>query len=109
MILIVLAALALSAAEEPPPPPEVAAAASAWSQCIQDGLDRSDMEQSPRSAARQIAASCQPSAETMLAAHRRWVEASSLSEREKRDGIRGAERSVSSPPPVIATGARGDR
>jgi len=108
MISFAFAALVL-AAEEPPPPPEVVTAAQAWSACIQNGLDRSDLEQSPRSVARQIDANCRPSSEAMIAAHRRWVERSSLSEREKRESVRSVERSVSGMARMIETLVRASR
>ncbi|HEX8216460.1 MAG TPA: hypothetical protein VF577_03255 [Allosphingosinicella sp.] len=109
MILFVIAAWGLAAAEEPPPPPDVAAAAGAWSQCIQSGIDESDLEQSPRSVARQIETDCRPPAQVMLAAHRRWVESSTLGEREKRDAIRSVERSVSGIARMIEEAVRASR
>ena len=69
-------------------PPEVTSADAAWNQCIQNGLDQSSREASPRIVARQIAADCDSTARAMVAARTRWIENSPLSESEKRQATR---------------------
>ncbi|HEX8654880.1 MAG TPA: hypothetical protein VF693_06635 [Allosphingosinicella sp.] len=111
MIALMLAATlaAAIAADEPPPPPELTAAAAAWQRCIQDRIDQADDSARPSAVAQAIAAACDPSAQAMLAAHRRWVEGSSLSDRDKRRSIRASERNVASVPRMIEMMVRASR
>lgn len=99
-MLFVIAA-ALSAAEEPPPPPAMTAAFAEWNECIQAQIDQASDETPPRDVARAVAAECQPKAQVMLAAHRGWVEGSTLSAGAKRQALRSMARSVSGMPKMI--------
>jgi hypothetical protein len=107
-MLIALAAFFL-VADEPPPPPELQAAGAAWNECIQDRLDESDRTERPRDVARRIESACEPSMQAMLAAHRRWVEGSDLSARDKADAHRAMQRSVSGMTRMIEMMVRASR
>ena len=111
MTATLLAALlaASPAAAEPPPPPELTAAAAAWQQCIQDRLNEADRSARPRAIAEHIASACDPAAQALLAAHRRWVEGSALSDRDKRESIRASEQNVASMTRMIEMMLRASR
>lgn len=95
MVLLLAASLAFAqAANEPPPPPELVQAGEAWSQCIGEGLERVGDDVRPAAAADSILAGCRSQQELMIAAHDRWVEGTTMTEREKGDAHRQMRRSV---------------
>jgi hypothetical protein len=86
--------LAAAQPAEPPPPPELAAAGEAWNECIQNNLEGADPELSPARVVDAAMGACRTRQDSMLAAHRRWVEGSALSERDKRQALRAMEQSL---------------
>lgn len=109
MILAFAALLALAQAAEPPPPPEVAQAAAAWSACIGDRLDRAADDGRPEAVADAILGYCRPQQDATMAAHARWIDGSSLSDREKAGARRAAQRSLRDMRPQIIRAIREGR
>jgi hypothetical protein len=99
--LFLAAPTSLLALDEPPPPPELAQASNDWGECVQDRIDAADEDLSPARTVDAALAACRPLQETMLAHHRRWVDGSSLSDREKRDALRTMERSLTEVRPAF--------
>ena len=110
--MIPIAALLLAtvaAAGEPPPPPAVAAALQAWGQCLNDGVDRVDPAQTPDRAAQAILDACAALQANLVAEHGRWVDASVMSDAQKRRARRGMERSLGRLRAQVARGIRSMR
>jgi hypothetical protein len=92
---------ALLALDEPPPPPELAQAGNDWNACVQDRIEEADEALSPARTVDAALAACRTLQETMLAHHRRWVEGSNLSDREKAQALRTMERSLTEVRPAF--------
>ena len=83
LVLLLLAAQS----DEPPPPADVAAAAAALSSCIGARVEDAPVAGDPEATADSILAACATQIDEGVAAHRRWVEGSALSEREKAEAL----------------------
>ena len=94
MITAFAALLALAQAGEAPPPPEVTQAATAFGSCVTDRLDQAEEGVRPEIIADAILEHCRPQQDAMTVSHRRWVQASTLSEREKARSLRNSERNL---------------
>jgi len=89
-----LLALLLQADAPAGAPPEMAAAFGSWANCLHGQLDEADAEAPARRVADAALAACQPLQDAFVAAHARWLDGSTLREREKREARRSMARSV---------------
>jgi uncharacterized OsmC-like protein len=80
--------------DEPPPPPELTEAGNDWNACVQDRVEEADEDLSPARTVDAALAACRPLQEAMTAHHRRWVDGSNLSAREKTQALRTMEQSL---------------
>lgn len=97
--LLLVAAAYLSSAQpastpDEAPPPALAAAGQAYMACLEAGLEQVASEVAPRTAARNIVRSCQEPRQRLVAAHRQWIDGSSMSEPEKRQARAQSEREL---------------
>jgi len=93
VIFALAASLVFSQAGEPPPP-QVTQAGDAFAGCVSDRLVQAEDRVRPERIADAILDRCRPQQDAMTASHARWVQASNLSEREKAQSLRAAQRNL---------------
>ncbi len=109
MILAMFAAAILLQPAEETPPPEVEQAGQAWADCIGAGVDAAPARGSERAAARAILTNCRTLQNRMVAAYGSWVNASSLSDADKRSAIAATQRTIDGMEAQITAAIRASR